>query len=356
MPSDILSMPIRIGQQIAANRVAMAPMTNEQSFENGVLSDAEIQWLTMRARGGFGLVITGAWAVAPDGRTWPGQVALYEAGNDEPLAKLGRAIAATGSRGIVQIFHGGSRATPEITQAEGISASAGDAWRAASDADIRGLIDAHVTAARRVQSAGLAGVEIHSAHGFLPAQFISRVGNTRTDSWGGDLNGRSRFLRELVGAIRNATGPNFVIGVRLSPEDERHGILLEETAEIAALLAEDGVDYLHLSLGDALDPVSPNQDRHPIAVVRASVPDDLPIIAAGKIWTPAQAADVLEQGADLVALGQAALVNPDWARRMQDPEWAPMRPPRTPEQLAAVGVTEPFLAYVRDGWPGFVAS
>lgn len=356
MPSDILSTPIRIGQQIAANRVAMAPMTNEQSFENGVLSDAEIEWLAMRARGGFGLVITGAWAVAPEGRTWPGQVALYAPGNDEPLAKLGRAIAATGSRGIVQIFHGGSRATPEITQAEGISASAGDAWRAASDADIRDLIDAHVTAALRVQSAGLAGVEIHSAHGFLPAQFISRVGNTRTDSWGGDLNGRSRFLRELVDAIRNATGPNFVIGVRLSPDDERHGILLEETAEIAARLAADGVDYLHLSLGDALTAVSAKEERHPIAVVRGSVPKDLPIIAAGKIWTPAQAADVLGHGADLVALGQAALVNPDWARRMQDPEWAPSRPPRTPEQLATVGVTEPFLAYVRDGWPGFVTS
>lgn len=331
-------------------------MTNKQSPDDGELSDAEIEWLTMRARGGFGLTITGGWAVAPEGRIWHGQAALYEPRHAEPLRRLGRAIAATSSLGIVQLIHGGTRATPSITHTEGISASAGESWRAASSTDIDYLIDAHVTAAQRVQDAGLSGVEIHSAHGFLPAQFISRSGNTRTDKWGGDLHGRSRFLRSLVTAIRAATGPDLIIGVRLSPEDERHGIFLDETAEVSQLLAQDGIDYLHLSLGDALAPHAANPAPHPIEVIRASVPPELLIVAAGKIWTPGEAAGVLARGADIVALGQAAIFNPDWPTQMLNPGWSPNRPPHTPEQLTAVGVTAPFLEYYQHGWPGTVSN
>jgi 2,4-dienoyl-CoA reductase-like NADH-dependent reductase (Old Yellow Enzyme family) len=355
VPASLVT-PIRVGNWISANRVAMAPMTNKQSPENGVLSDAEIEWLTLRARGGFGMVITGAWAVAAEGRIWDGQAALHEPRHAEPLARLGQAIAATSALGIVQLIHGGTRATPSITHAKGISASAGESWRAASDADIEYLIDAHVTAARRVQDAGLSGVEIHSAHGFLPAQFISRNRNTRTDEWGGDLDGRSRFLRTLITAIRDVTGPNLIIGVRLTPKDERHGIYLDETAAIADLLAQDGIDYLHLSLGNALEPHAPDQQPRPLEVIRTAVPPGLPIIAAGKIWTPGDAAAVLGRGADIVALGEAAISNPDWPTRMLDPDWTPQRPPYTPAQLAAVGVTEPFLEYYRNEWSGTVSD
>lgn len=353
VPATLVT-PIRVGNWVSANRVAMAPMTNKQSPQGGVLSDAEIEWLTLRARGGFGMVITGAWAVAPEGRVWDGQAALYEPRHAEPLARLGHSIAATSALGIVQLIHGGNRHTPSITQTEGISASAGDSWRAASGADIDDLVAAHVMAARRVQDAGLSGVEIHSAHGFLPAQFISRNGNSRTDQWGGDLEGRARFLRTLVTAIRAATGPNLIIGVRLSPKDERHGIYLDETATIAGLLAEDGVDYLHLSLGNALQPHPADPEPHPLEVIRTAVPAGLPIIAAGKIWSPGDAAAVLARGADVVALGEAAISNADWPIRMLDPDWTPHRPPYTPTQLAAAGVTEPFLEYYRNEWPGTV--
>lgn len=355
VPASLVT-PLRVGNWISANRIAMAPMTNKQSAEDGVLSDAEIEWLTMRAQGGFGMIITGGWSVAPEGRIWDGQAALYDLRHVEPLHTLGRAIAATPALGIVQLIHGGTRATPTITHTQGISASAGESWRTASSSDIDYLINAHVTAARRVQDAGLSGVEIHSAHGFLPAQFISRNGNTRTDEWGGDLHGRSKFLRALVTAIRAATGPNMIIGVRLSPMDERHGIYLDETATIAGLLAEDGIDYLHLSLGNALEPHPADPTPHPLEAIRASVPPELPIIAAGKIWTPGDAAAVLARGADIVALGEAAISNPDWPARMLDPEWTPRRPPYTAAQLAEAGVTNPFLAYYRNEWPGTVSD
>jgi 2,4-dienoyl-CoA reductase-like NADH-dependent reductase (Old Yellow Enzyme family) len=350
-PSPLLT-PIALGQARAVNRVAMAPMTNKQSHEDGRLSPAEIEWLGQRAEGGFGVVITGGWAVAPEGRTWHGQAALYDERHEAPLIDLARRITATPALGIVQLIHGGSRSTRAITNTAGISASDGPDWAAASETDIERLLEAHRVAARRVRAAGLHGVEIHGAHGFLPAQFISRTGNTRDDRWGGDLAGRSRFVRELVKRIRDAVGDAFVIGVRLSPVDERRGIALEETAQIAARLAEDGADYVHLSLGNAFAPAA----QHALEVVRAAVPAAFPIVAAGGISSVQDAVRVMQRGANIIALGTGAILDPTWPRLAADPGNEQARPPFTRHELEQVGVTAPSLEYLRDDWPHLVST
>lgn len=346
-----LGDPIALGGRTAANHLALAPMTNKQSHSDGTLSSAEIEWLTRRARGGFGTVITGGWAISPEARVWAGQAALYEGRSAAPLAELGHHLSAAGALGIVQLIHGGSRYSPEQAGREGLSASAGPGWREASERDIVDVINAHRVAAEAVATAGLAGVEVHSAHGYLPAQFLSPTENLRTDSWGGDLAGRSRFLRASVRAIRAAVPSGFVVGVRLSAEDRHRGITLEDTAQVAAWLVEDGMDYLHLSLGDALASSRADPSRHPLDVIRPAVPADLPIIAAGSIKTPSEARQLLRRGADVAALGLAAISEPAWPRLAAEPGWTPAPPPHSPEQLAAVGVTAPFLAYLREGWP-----
>lgn len=330
-------------------------MTNKQSATDGRLGDAEIRWLAQRANGGFGLVITGGWAIAPEGRVWSGQAALYADRFLPNLAFLAKTIAESDSLVIVQLIHGGARNSPQITGGEGVSASAGDTWRAADAQDISRLVEAHRRAAMRVQRAGLSGVEIHAAHGYLPAQFLSDTQNRRTDEWGGDIAGRSAFLRQIVRAIRAATGPDFIVGVRLSADDPKHGIHLPETARVAGWLAEDGADYIHLSLPDARTRSVRIGDR-PVDVVRAAVPDHVRLIVAGHIWTPEEAGAVLDRGADFVALGQASIYNPDWPIQARTPGWAPKRPPFTPTELAAVGVTAPFLDYLRAGWPDAVAD
>lgn len=346
---------ISLGRTVAPNRIAMAPMTNKQSNDDGTLTDAEIEWLVQRARGGFGTVITGGWAIAPEGRVWEGQASVYSARHAESLLALGQQMREAGSLGIVQLIHGGSRYSPQEAQSEGVSASAGENWRAATESDIERLIEAHQTAAQHVEAAGLSGVEIHAAHGFLPAQFISRTGNVRTDQWGGTLSNRARFLRHVVRAIRAVVSPSFVVGVRLSPEDRRHGIILDETAIITAWLAEDGADYIHLSLGNALaaesDPL-----RHPLAVIRNAVPREVRILAAGGIWNPSEARQVLRLGADIVALGTAAILNPDWAANADDRDWTAVGPPFSHDELSRVGVTQPFFEYLNEGWPELVAQ
>lgn len=358
MPNSVkdLSDAIALGRTVASNRIAMAPMTNKQSNPDGTLADAETEWLVQRARGRFGTVITGGWAIAPEGRVWAGQASVYSYRHAESLAALGRQLREAGSLGIVQLIHGGARYSPQQSQTEGVSASAGENWRAATEGDIERLIEAHRTAAQHVEAAGLSGVEIHAAHGFLPAQFISRTGNVRTDQWGGSLSNRARFLRHVVRAIRAVVSPNFVVGVRLSPEDTRHGIVLHETASIAAWLAEDGADYIHLSLGTALSPSEFDPAVHPLAVIRDALPREIRIVAAGGIRNPDEAHQVLRLGADIVALGTAAILDPDWAARAADPSWTPTRPPFSPDELARRGVTPPFLEYLQEGWPELVAQ
>lgn len=352
----VLWSPISLAGATAPNRLALAPMTNKQSAENGTLSEAELQWLALRARGGFGSIITGGWAVADNGRVWDGQASVYDDRNAVGLRELSRRLRPFAALGIVQLIHGGSRHNPDLTQQVGVSASDGPGVRAATEQDITALVEAHRDAALRVQAAGLHGVEIHSAHGYLPAQFLSRTQNLRTDSWGGDLAGRSAFLQLLVRTIRHAAGPDLIIGVRLSAEDERHGIYLTETAEVAQMLYEAGATYIHLSLGDAVHLSGQNYSAGPIHAVKAALPADAPVIAAGGVWTPGDAQTVLDNGADMVALGQAAIYNPDWAEHARDPFWTPSRPPFTRQRLYDAGVSEPFVGYLHANWPGSVTG
>lgn len=254
----------------------------------------------------------------------------------------------------MQLIHAGSRYTLDVTHEPGVSASAGPGWSAATETDIDRILAAHRDAALRVKNAGLHGIELHAAHGFLPAQFLSPTENQRADAWGGELAGRARFVRALVHTIRAAVGTEFIIGARLSPEDPRRGIRLAETAQVAASLAEDGVDYLHLSLGDATALSVTEPGQHPAAVIRAAVPE-LPLIGAGKVWTPEQALALVGHGVDFVALGQAAIFNPDWPRHATEPGWRPTRPPFTSREFARVGVTAPFINYLAEQWPELVA-
>lgn len=346
-----LAAPISWGASRSANRVALAPMTNKQSHSDGRLSDTEIAWLARRAKGGFGTIITGGYAVSPEGRVWEGQAGVYSDDHIAPLARLATALAPTSTPGIVQLIHGGSRFTPEIAHLQGISASAGSSWRSATERDIAHLLDAHRSAALRVQAAGLQGIEIHAAHGYLPAQFISPTQNTRTDQWGGDLNARARFLRTLVQTVRSAVGPDFIVGVRLSAEDTRRGITPQETAIIAGWIAQDGIDYLHLSLRNALATSAEPPRTHPIRLIRAAIPSEVRLVVAGRLWSPHDANLALARGADIVALGHAAIHHPDWPQDMADPTWTPTPPPTSTARLTELGVSDPFLRYLRENWP-----
>ncbi len=346
----------------ARNRVWVAPMTNQQSHADGSLSDDELRWLEARARGGFGVVETCAAHVALDGQGWPGELGVYDDGLLPGLSRLASAIAAGGALGLVQIFHGGLRSPPELLghppwSATAYEAAGGSPARPATEADLARVVGQFADAARRSHAAGFAGVELHGAHGYLLSQFLSATINTRKDRWGGDLAGRARLAREATRAARAAVPEGFVVGVRLSPEDHGNarGLDLDESIEVARWLAEDGADFVHVSLWDARNNTRKRPGEHAVPLFRAALPKAVRLVAAGEVWTRADAEALLAKGADAVALGRSAIANPDWAARAADPAWQPRRPPLTPAELRERGLSDRFVTYMRN-WKGFVVD
>ncbi|HEU4534239.1 MAG TPA: tRNA-dihydrouridine synthase, partial [Polyangiaceae bacterium] len=233
----------------------------------------------------------------------------------------------------------------------------GGTVRAATEADLERVIGQFAAAAARSHAAGFAGVELHGAHGYLLSQFLSTTMNLRDDRWGGAFENRARLVREATRAARAATPSGFLVGVRLSPEDygNARGLDLDESLELAARLADDGADFVHVSLWNARNPTQKRPDQHPVPLFRAALPRDVALVVAGEVWTRADADALLEKGADAVALGRSAIANPDWPARVADPAWQPCRLPLSVDELHARGLSPRFTGYMRN-WKGFVAD
>ena len=353
--TDLLA-PLRFPNGATApNRIWLAPLTNQQSAADGTLSPEELRWLLCRAEGGFGVIESCAAWVSPAGQAWPGELGVASAAHEVALRPLGAGLRARGAVGLVQLFHGGARASRALT---GLPTWSACTWQeespgfeppqAASEPDILGVVEDFRQAALRCARAGLHGVELHGAHGYLLGQFLSATQNPRTDGWGGDLCGRARLLRAVLRAVRQAVPADFVVGVRISPEDRGQavGLDLDESLQLAAWLAEDGVDFLHLSLWEGRQPTRKRPDRHPIPLFREAVGPALPIVACGGVWTREDARFLVEQGADAVALGRAAIGDPEWPQRVAAGGGEPLRPPFTHDQLVTAEVSEPFRTYL----------
>lgn len=380
------------------NRSVLAAITNKQSHDDGRLSEAEYMWLSMRAEGGFGIVTTCAANVLPSGRAWDGEAGVYADRHIAPLRKLTDNLRSHGAVSLCQIFHGGYRCPQRLIGQQPMSASdvaldvpGFEPARAMTGEEIAQCIEAFAAAAVRCEQAGFDGVEIHGAHTFLITQFLSGDINTRTDEYGGSLSGRYRFLGEIIRACRARTGPDFIVGVRLSPgvPVPHAGISLEETLQILPWVERDGVDFVHLSLkeawsegGPAAHPgeerggggsegddgaAAPREEKPAasgersvekpagsVAIGRAreALGERVAIIACGGVFELEQARAALGHGADAVAVARAGIGNYRWPLRLAEGKPV-VRPPYEETYLAGQGLSEPFLDYMR-GWPGFV--
>lgn len=360
--SNVLE-PLKFRNGVAArNRIWLAPMTNQQSHEDGALSDDELRWLEMRARGGFGVVETCAAHVSLDGQTWPRELGVYGDRLLPGLRRLASALSRCGALGIVQLFHGGLRSPRSITgvcpwSASDWEAAGGERARQATEGDLERVVAAFRDAATRCAAAGFAGVELHGAHGFLFGQFLSATLNERVDSWGGSLVGRARLLREAMRAVRYVVPDRFLVGARLSPEDHGNavGLDLDESLQVARWLCEDGADFIHLSLWDVFANTRKRPEQHPVPLFREVLPHDVVLVAAGGLWTRVDAERVIDKGANAIAIGRAGIANPEWPHKVANPAWEPRRPPLTVAELRERGLNESFASYMRN-WKGFVAD
>ncbi|MFK7962139.1 MAG: NADH:flavin oxidoreductase [Phycisphaerales bacterium] len=349
----------------AANRLWVAPMTNKASHDDGTLSDDEYGFMVARAAGGFGTVESCASHVTPEGQGWDGELAMFGDQHAPGWQRLAGGVQDHGALLIGQAFHGGMRALRGDDRPMPWSCSASPEGtgegkpevRAATEDDIERTIAAFAASARRLEAAGADGVELHGAHGYLLCQFLSSVWNQRADDWGGSIEHRARFIRRTMQACRATVGDDFIVGVRLSPESSPSmpGIDLDESLQVAAWLCEDGADFMHISLWDADKNTSKRPEVHAARLFRDALPAEVPIITAGAIWTVDDAEAQLDHGADAVALGRAAIVNPDWPQRVVDRGESPKRPPVTGAELSERALGPAFVDYMRR-WDGFVSD
>jgi 2,4-dienoyl-CoA reductase-like NADH-dependent reductase (Old Yellow Enzyme family) len=365
MEYDELFSPITFrGGAVARGRVCLAPLTNLQSHDDGTLSDDERRWLERRAEGGFAIVETCAAHVSEEGKGFDGQLGVWSDAHLPRLTELAAGLQGHGALGVVQLYHGGVRSPARLTGRQPWSASVFteerpnfEAPRAGTEADIAAAIESFVAAAVRSHRAGFAGVELHAAHGYLLSQFLSATMNQRSDAWGGDFAGRARLVRTIAQKIRAALPSSFVLGVRISPEDFgfAKGLDLDESLQLARWLADDGADFIHLSLWDVARNTLKRPDQHPVRLFRAALPAEVKIVVAGNVWTPAEALAQLGLGADMVALGRAGILNPDWPKLAREPGFTPERGPLAPAELRARAISERFVVYLRR-FKGMVAE
>lgn len=341
------------------NRFMLAPLTNCQSHADGKLSDAEYNWLTHRAAGGFGLVMTCAAHVQRAGQGFPGQLGAFSDDHLPGLARLAAGIKAGGALSAVQLHHAGIRAPAGLIgeRPHGPSEDKETDARALTEGEVEALIEDFVAAAVRCEKAGFDGVEIHGAHGYILCAFLSPELNRRSDRFGGALENRARIVLDIIEGIRARTRPDFQLGLRLSPE--RFGLKFAEQREVARMvLATGALDYLDMSLWDVFKaPVEAEFATKPLIGWFADLPrGETRLGVAGKLTSAADCRRVLEHGADFALIGRGAILHHDFPKRVAaDADFRAIQLPVTRAYLANERLSPTFIDYMNN-WKGFVAA
>lgn len=349
--------PIKLGQSVAKNRFFLAPLTNTQSHEDGILSDDEYHWLTMRAKGGFAMTMTCAAHVQAVGQGFPGQLGIFGDQHIDGLTRLAQGINVEDSISIVQLHHAGMRTPAELIGGTPVCPSDHEETgsRGLSTREVEQLRDDFILGAKRAEQAGFHGVEIHGAHGYILAQFLSPTINQRNDQYGGTPENRARIIWEIVDGIKAACSEDFIVGVRLSPE--RFDLQLQDIIPLAeALMVSGKIEFLDMSLWDVFkQPVEEEfQGKDLIEYFTELQRGDTLLGVAGSIRTPADVDRCMALGVDFVMLGRAAIIHHDFPVQMQtDRQFVPASVPVPADHLRQEGLGESFITYM-SGWPGFV--
>jgi 2,4-dienoyl-CoA reductase-like NADH-dependent reductase (Old Yellow Enzyme family) len=335
----------------------LAPMTNNQSNPDGTASDDDLSWLRLVAAGGYSMIMTAGANVQRNGKSFAGQLGIYDDRHLDGLTEIASIIREAGSVSSVQLHHGGVRSLGgEYGQRYAMSPDIGA--RQMSTAQVERLRDDFIAAALRARRAGFDGAELHGAFGWVIAASLSPLMNRRTDKYGGDLEGRSRLLFEILGGIRREAGPDFQIGLRLSTE--RYGLQLTEVRDVAQeAMRREVIDYLDLAPWDvnAVAQQPGFENRTILSIFTELDRGQTRVGASGKVRSGADASAVLEAGCDFVMLGRAAILEPNTPHLFADD-----RHHRTPEMpvcyeyLRDQGLSKTFVDYLLQDHPTMLTA
>lgn len=331
-----LFSPFHLKDVTLKNRIAVPPMCQYSAVE-GFTNDWHLAHYTGVARGGAGLVIVEATAVSPEGRITPGCTGLWNDEQSEGMTRIAAAIKAGGAVPGIQIAHAGRKASANRPWEGDDHLPEGDphGWqtiapsavafggglpkvpRAMTLADIERVKADFVAAAARARSAGFEWLELHFAHGYLAQSFFSVASNQRTDRYGGDLAGRSRFLLETLAAVREVWPENLPLTVRFGviEYDGRDEETLAESIALIGQMRDAGLDLLNVSVGFSTPEANIPWGAAFLAPIAERVRREtrLPVASAWGIDVVSDAERVVANGQmDLVMVGRAHLANPHW--------------------------------------------
>ncbi len=324
--------PIAIGPRRAKNRV-MRVATTANLADGNMVGPRVLEFYKTLAKGGTGTIVTEALRTQPEDPFGPGALVIFDRKAIQGLRALSDVCHAEGALLIGQLAMGGrqhlaSRVMPFTIAPSAIACPrSGGVPHELSDLEIRDVIETYVTCAVHCIEAGMDGVEIHGAQGHLIQQFVSPYSNRRTDEWGGNLDNRLRFPREILSQVRKRVGQRAIVGYRMGVEEFTDGgLTVEDNLKIAQSLCDDGlVDYLSLAQGNFNSIETHLPDRHlPILGYRRlhapfkKIAGDIPVIATTRIQHPDQAQEMLSAGeADMIGLCRALLADPEWTVKGQ---------------------------------------
>ena len=319
MNFKLLLKPFQLKNLALRNRIVMAPMLSRLCDPDGIVSQKLIDYYAERAKGAAGIIIVEyCYIDEKESKANQGQLGVY---SDQLIAGLGdlaEAIQEWGAKAILQICHSGRCSSAKYMGHQPIAPSAmpsytGEMAREMTLQDIKAAIESFAESALRAKTAGFDGVELHGAHGYLFAQFMSPGENKRIDAYGGTVDGRLKLAIDVIESIRSYVGREFPIIFKISG-DEMYagGRTIEETQLMAWLLAKAGVDCITVSRGSinaSIHWILPPTGVAPATWVTEDAQKvkqavDIPICAVGRITDPLMAEFILQSGkADLIAFG-----------------------------------------------------
>lgn len=317
---DLLLSPGKIGSMELKNKIVMPPMVTNFATKK----EQYKAYLKERAAGGVGLIILEATYTHPSGKGFFNNLSIDRDELISDLRELTEALHEAGTKVAIQIFHAGRQTSSRITERRLLAPSPiptpdeEEIPKEMTLEEIREIIESFGEAARRAQAAGFDAVEVHGTHGYLINEFLSPYSNRREDTYGGDFEGRLKFVLEILQVVREKTGGNFPIIYRINGDECVEGGLTLVDAQKIAKRLEAYVDCFHVTAGvaesnyNSIPPMS--MPRGCKAYLAAGIKEvvSVPVIAAARINHPRVAEDILSQNkADFVAMGRALICDPE---------------------------------------------
>lgn len=318
--------PLKIGQLEIKNRFVVPAMDSHYTDEEHYFTEQALNYYGERAKGGFGLITTEFMCVSEEGLAEKTQAGIYDDCFIPMLSKLVERVHTNGARMFAQLQHSGRLQGYDTTSLMAVGASSipdkGHLLKVheLTTDEVQGVIQKFTEAALRAQKAGFDGVEIHGAHGYLLAQFLSKGVNKRVDQYGGNITNRARIVCEIIQSIKNACGKDYPVIVRTSGDEAYEGgNSIEDAAAQAKLFEIAGADAIHISHGIAIHPYYTRSgfNVENARIVKNTV--NIPVIVVGRVNDPAIALSIIEsQAADFVALGRQSICDPHFPIKVKE--------------------------------------